>query len=148
MEFIKCPRCDLNYIQAGEKMCKICMQELKGSRYEEEIEYCSICNAAPALPGRDICLSCLHDMTGEVDENEQNEGAAQPCIKITGMNAMGEILPQIPNTDIDEKMEEFPELDDLPQNMDDMDEELSLESVIEDEEEEENQEDDEFDDFN
>lgn len=62
MKLIKCPRCDLNYIQENEKLCKVCQRELKGSQVEDEMELCSVCNAAPALPGRDVCLSCLKEM--------------------------------------------------------------------------------------
>jgi len=54
MKLIKCPRCDLNYIQENEKLCKVCQRELKGSQVEDEMELCSVCNAAPALPGRDV----------------------------------------------------------------------------------------------
>ena len=59
MKLVKCPRCELNYIQEGEKYCKVCMRELKGEQTQEEMELCSVCNAAPALPGKDVCLSCL-----------------------------------------------------------------------------------------
>ena len=28
MKLVKCPRCELNYIQEGEKYCKVCMANL------------------------------------------------------------------------------------------------------------------------
>ena len=73
MKLIKCPRCDLNYIQENEKLCKACQRELKGSQVEDEMELCSVCNAAPALPGRDVCLSCLKEMASGGSHNENDE---------------------------------------------------------------------------
>ena len=63
MALIKCPRCELNYIQDTEGYCKICKREMKGEVQREEIEMCTICNEAPALPGKDGKLSA-----GQVSE--------------------------------------------------------------------------------
>ena len=37
MKLVKCPRCELNYIQEGEKYCKVCYRELKGEQHQEEM---------------------------------------------------------------------------------------------------------------
>ena len=50
MKLVKCPRCDLNYIREDEKYCKVCLREMKGDSYQEEVELCSICNENPTLP--------------------------------------------------------------------------------------------------
>ena len=123
MKLIKCPRCDLNYIQEGEKYCKVCMRELKGEQVQEEMELCSICNAAPALPGKDVCLSCLKEMqqgTADEDSSEDREPVAESTIGLNSVSTMDEIIPQV-HEDIPER--EFGEIEN----------ELSLESVIEDE---------------
>mgnify|MGYP006976125300 CR=1 FL=1 len=73
MKLIKCPRCELNYIQENEKLCKVCQRELKGSQTEDEMELCSVCNAAPALPGRDVCLSCLKEMANDTTDESIEE---------------------------------------------------------------------------
>ena len=52
MKLVKCPRCELNYITENEKYCKVCLREMKGDAPKDEIELCSVCNEAPALPGR------------------------------------------------------------------------------------------------
>ena len=52
MKLVKCPRCDLNYIREDEKYCKVCLREMKGEPTNDDMELCSVCNAAPALPGR------------------------------------------------------------------------------------------------
>lgn len=127
MNLVKCPRCDLNYILDTEKLCKVCLREMKGSHVEDEMEMCSVCNAAPALPGRDVCLSCLKEMTsGGSDESiEENTAVVnESTIGLNSMSSMDEIIPQI-HEDLDDN--EFG----------DMESELSLESVIEEENEDE-----------
>ena len=126
MKLIKCPRCDLNYIQENEKLCKVCQRELKGSQVEDEMELCSVCNAAPALPGRDVCLSCLKEMASggsDTDNDETPTAVDESTIGLNSVSTMDEIIPQTEFGDIES--------------------ELSLESVIEDEENEDDDEDDE-----
>ena len=135
MNLVKCPRCDLNYILDTEKLCKVCLREMKGSHAEDEMELCSVCNAAPALPGHDVCLSCLKEMSNGGSDQDIEENPASVDESAIGLNAMSnmdEIIPQI-NEDIPEG-----EFGDIAN-------ELSLESVIEEEENMEN-EDDEDDD--
>ena len=55
MKLVKCPRCELNYITENEKYCKVCLREMKGEAPKDEVELCSVCNEAPALPGRAQC---------------------------------------------------------------------------------------------
>ena len=63
MRFVKCPRCELNYIPENEEYCPVCKREMKGERHEEPIELCSICNENPVMPGRDVCYECYKEMT-------------------------------------------------------------------------------------
>ena len=32
MKYTKCPRCGLNYILQGEKLCKVCIDEIEGRK--------------------------------------------------------------------------------------------------------------------
>ena len=125
MKLIKCPRCELNYIQENEKLCKVCQRELKGSQTEDEMELCSVCNAAPALPGRDVCLSCLKEMAsggGNEEVEEAPVSVDESTIGLNSVSTMDEIIPEIE--------------EDIPANeYGDIQNELSLESVIEDENE-------------
>ena len=132
MNLVKCPRCDLNYILDTEKYCKVCLREMKGSHVEDEMELCSVCNEAPALPGHDVCLSCLKEMGSSNSDQDIEENVAEVDESAIGLNSvsnMDEIIPQI-NEDIPES-----EFGDIAS-------ELSLESVIEEEENEENEEED------
>lgn len=126
MNLVKCPRCDLNYILDTEKYCKICLREMKGSHVEDEMELCSVCNEAPALPGHDVCLSCLKEMSttnndGDVEEN--GPVVDESTIGLNSVSNMDEIIPEMDDSD----------------DFADLEGELSLESVIEDEENEENE---------
>ena len=130
MNLVKCPRCDLNYILDTEKLCKVCLREMKGAHVEDEMELCSVCNAAPALPGRDVCLSCLKEMSGNSGDDSVEENAAvvdESTIGLNSMSNMDEIIPQMSDDD----------------DFADLEGDLSLESVIEDEENEENEDEDE-----
>ena len=130
MNLVKCPRCDLNYILDTEKFCKVCLREMKGSHVEDELEMCSVCNEAPALPGRDVCLSCLKEMSDNTTDEDVEENAAVVDESTLGLNSvsnMDEIIPQMNDDD----------------DFADLEGDLSLESVIEDEENEENEDEEE-----
>ena len=122
MNLVKCERCELNYIQEHETLCKVCLREIKGGQVQDEMELCSICNEAPALPGRDVCLSCHKEMTagGGEPSDEDAEGVTESALALNSVSTMDEILPQI--------HEEIPEGE-----FGEIANELSLESVIEDE---------------
>ena len=125
MNLVKCPRCDLNYIREDEKYCKVCLQEMKGESRSEEIELCSICNEAPALPGKDVCLFCLKEInqsnSTDQDTADQNGVDASNIGDMDSVSGMDEIIPD--------------EEDDISgQEYGEMEQELSLEEVREDEE--------------
>lgn len=131
MKLVKCPRCELNYIQETEKYCKVCLREMKGEPTSEELELCSVCNAAPAMPGKDVCLSCLKEMTtGSTNDNEEeNTNVEEPSIGLNSVSSMDEIIPEIE--------------EDIPANeFGDIQNELSLESVIEEEDQDDEEEED------
>ena len=134
MTLIKCPRCDLNYITPDQKYCKVCMREMKGEGSSEEVELCSVCNEAPALPGKDVCLFCLKEMNqsnNEEDDTTEPESVDASNIgDMDSVSGMDEIIPD------DE--------DDIPgQEYGEMEQELSLEEVREDEERNADEEDEE-----
>ena len=126
MRLIKCPRCELNYITEGEGYCKICKREMKGESQREEIELCTVCNEAPALPGKDVCLFCLKEMNkGNEDQEDQEEGTRENVEPDTigdmdSVSGMDEIIPEVE----EEETDEFGAID----------QEMSLEDVREDEE--------------
>lgn len=125
MTLMKCPRCDLNYITPDQKYCKVCLREMKGEGEPEEVELCSICNEAPALPGKDVCLFCLKEMNQS--NNDESEAAMQEGVDANNIGDMDSVSGMdeiIPDEDDDISSSEYG----------DMEHELSLEEVREDEE--------------
>ena len=135
MKLVKCPRCDLNYIREDEKYCKVCLREMKGEPTNDDMELCSVCNAAPALPGKDVCLSCLKEMQsggGREEVEDAPVSVDESTIGLNSVSTMDEILPEIE--------------EDIPANeYGDIQNELSLESVIEDENEDDDEDKDDDD---
>jgi hypothetical protein len=132
MNLVKCPRCDLNYIQETEKLCKVCQRDMKGEQASEEMEMCSVCNAAPALPGHDVCLGCLKEMNTGTTSNEQDDAnvADGALPELSSVSTMDEIIPQID--------EDIPETE-----YGDIQNELSLEGMMEEENRDEDEEEEE-----
>ena len=134
MKFVKCPRCELNYITESERYCKVCLREMKGDGEQDEIELCSVCNEAPALPGRDVCLFCLKEMNGQNNAEEQSD--TENTVNPNTIRSMDDVS----------SMDEIPEIDsDIPAGeYSEMENELSLESMQEDEADEDNEDEDEL----
>ena len=131
MALIKRPRCELNYIEEGEGYCKICKREMKGESRHDEIEMCTVCNEAPALPGKDVCLFCLKEMNAHNARNEDEnvEHVDSANLDIDPVSTMDEIIPEIE--------EDIP-----PREYDEIENDLSLDEMG-DEEAEDDEEDDE-----
>ena len=64
MALVKCPRCDLNYMNDTDEMCIVCRRELSGEpdRYEV-VEMCSECGENPVVPGHELCAACLKEQS-------------------------------------------------------------------------------------
>ena len=76
MKLIKCPRCELNYINENETMCAVCRKDVRGEKEPEEmLELCSECGENPVVPGQEVChlkktVECpeyTHDQRGDAD---------------------------------------------------------------------------------
>lgn len=129
MKFIKCPRCELNYMTESERYCKVCLREMNGDGEQDEVELCSVCNEAPALPGRDVCLFCLKEMNGQ--NNTEDQPDTENAVNPNTIRSMDDVSA----------MDEIPEIDsDIPAGeYSEMENELSLESMQEDEADDENE---------
>ena len=134
MKFVKCPRCELNYITESERYCKVCLREMKGDGAQDEVELCSVCNEEPALPGRDVCLFCRKEMNGQKNNDDQND--AENTVNPNTIRSMDDVR----------SMDEIPEIDsDMPAGeYSEMENELSLESMQEDEADEDSEDEDDI----
>ena len=63
MGYIKCPRCELNYMPDTERYCSVCKREMRGEDEHDEIELCSACGENPVVPGEELCAACLKELT-------------------------------------------------------------------------------------
>ena len=94
VKYIKCPRCDLNYIDSEkQEYCDVCIAELKGRKLqfadldeedyaelENEIEpeeICPVCGVNHLRPGEKVCDQCRalqdYDEEEEVDIDQDEE---------------------------------------------------------------------------
>lgn len=96
VKYIKCPRCELNYIDSEkQEYCDVCIAELKGKKLQfadledeyEEIdaeleseELCPVCGVNRIMAGEKMCESCKaqqeyedeDDVDMETDEEWKN----------------------------------------------------------------------------
>ncbi len=127
MGFKKCPRCELNYISDAETYCKVCLREMRGEETREEVELCTVCNEAPAIPGKDVCLFCWKEMQarGEAVEGPGGEEDEMSLDDTVDDDIIPEIEEDIPEAEYQE-----------------ISNDLSLEEMEEDENREEDDEED------
>ncbi len=64
--YIRCPRCELNYIQKKDKFCNVCKIEMKavgtlGIDENLDLELCPICKVNFINPDEDICVACAKE---------------------------------------------------------------------------------------
>lgn len=65
IEYIRCPRCELNYIDKKDKLCKVCKMELESNRHdtEEEVEQgiCPVCRINVINDDEEMCSMCAQE---------------------------------------------------------------------------------------
>lgn len=94
MGFIKCPRCELNYIREEEQYCSVCKREMKGEVHDDPFELCSICNENPVMPGKDVCLVCYKEMNqqqGLRDDTSDEQETPDVSLDMEDVTDMQEI---------------------------------------------------------
>ena len=72
--YIRCPRCELNYILKKDKFCNVCKQEMKavgalGAEEDMDLDLCPICKINYINPDEDICPACAKERELEEGEN-------------------------------------------------------------------------------
>lgn len=108
MAYEKCPRCELNYILDGGKLCTVCRKEVCGeSEHDDLPEMCSECGENPAIPGGELCAICLKEVTrrAAAAASEDVLLAEDPTLEINSMSSMDEIELDLVDDDMD--AEEF-----------------------------------------
>ena len=79
VEYVRCPRCELNYIEKGQQYCKVCEAELssKGNREisdeeAKELNLCPICKINYLMDDEEICSECATEKAIHENEDEIN----------------------------------------------------------------------------
>lgn len=74
--YIRCPRCELNYIEKKEKLCSVCKAELSAKKDEFigdlDLELCPICKTNYIQPDEIMCATCLKEH-GNADDEDGND---------------------------------------------------------------------------
>ena len=91
MSLIKCPRCELNYMNDTDKMCSVCRREVRGeSEQFEMIEMCSECGENPVVPGQELCAYCLKELARRsavsTDDTIEPEATSIEIDSVSGMD--------------------------------------------------------------
>ncbi len=80
--YIKCPRCELNYIFAKDKFCEVCKKSMRAGSlaeddeydYEEEgLELCPICKLNYLNDGETICATCEEENLSLEKDNDTDD---------------------------------------------------------------------------
>ena len=120
--YIRCPRCELNYILKKDKFCNVCKQEMKalgtlGAEDNLDLELCPICKINYINPDEDICPACAKER--ELEDGE--EGTS----KFGSRDDWSSYTNQEDDSDYDDEevgdMVSISNLDDGPISDDDMD---------------------------
>lgn len=62
MGLVKCPRCELNYIQEGEKCCNVCRRGMKDDSDSDELNnICPECGEHTVAKGKELCSFCIRE---------------------------------------------------------------------------------------
>lgn len=80
--YIRCPRCELNYILKKDKFCNVCKLEMRaqgtlGVDENLDLELCPVCKVNYINFDEDMCVACAKEKAledGLVDEDDDNDG--------------------------------------------------------------------------
>ncbi len=156
VRYIKCPRCELNYIDADkQEYCDVCIAEMKGNKLEfadledeeldealeaENTELCPICGVNPIHFGETMCESCRskseYEDDDDIDPDKDEEWKSYLDDDMEDLT--------LDDEELEEEFEDEEDEDDEYSEPDDFDE--SYEDLADEDFDDEDDEDDEDDD--
>ncbi len=147
-QYIRCPRCELNYILKKDKFCNVCKIEMKaqgtlGVDENLDLELCPICKVNYINIDEDMCPACAKENAlGDSDDNDSgidNDGSWRGVYDTNDEEDYG-------GRDDEETgdMVSITDLDDAPLDSDD-DMELGLDDDLDDDDKLSDDEDETFD---
>jgi len=164
-DYIKCPRCELNYIHKNQGYCDVCKAELKlGPQLvfaveeddEEPMELCPICKQVYIREGDGMCAKCREEMDFkkenlDIEEDEEwknylddEDDAVENDEEMLSLSKLAEEEAD-ELFDDEEEEEEVEEVNDEPDDFEIPEiDEKDFEEDEDDEEEEDDEDDDDF----
>lgn len=152
--YIRCPRCELNYIEKKDKLCSVCKAELSAKKDDFigdlDLELCPICKTNYIQPDEIMCATCLKEHQAEGEDvsndwedylNRDEEEIVYDDEETGDMASVTDLDDEIIDDDLDTGIGFDDRLDDG--SLDDLDEDFDDEDLDLDDEELEDEEDDE-----
>lgn len=116
MALKKCPRCELNYIQAEESYCNVCKRDIKGEAdVEETVTICIECGENETVKGSEYCSACLREAMRQeklAEASTDEEDAVEidlDSVELDDMDIPVSRDDDIPETELEEIESEFGE---------------------------------------
>lgn len=159
VEYIRCPRCELNYILKKDKLCKVCQMEISSlgkSNDLEGMQICPICKANYINDNEDMCSYCAeeksHDdsLIGDFDREDNWRMYVENDDAETEEDEVGEMCSVADSTDEDELESAglvIEDLDEDEMDVGDLDDLDALDDLDDDDFDDDEDFDDEDDDF-
>ena len=161
-DWVKCPRCDLNYMRKGEEYCDVCKAELKKAPPlifavdedddVEALELCPVCHQNYVRPNEKMCAKCAEEKDYKsaheemdddeswkeyLDDEEEEEEEDEDMLSLNKLaEEEGDLIDE---EEEEEEIEEYKDADDF--DVPEIDESDFEDTDEEDEEEEEEDED-------
>lgn len=113
MALKKCPRCELNYIQAEESYCNVCRRDIKGEvEAEETVTVCIECGENEPVKGSEYCSACLREVLRQEKLAEASDDEEEATLDIDGVELDDMDIPvssddDIPENELEEIENEF-----------------------------------------
>ena len=113
VQYIKCPRCELNYILKKDKYCDVCKAEMKAGclddndldELDEGLELCPICKVNYIQDDETMCASCQEEQL-EGTSNKDDEPDWRGFVdKADEEDEELDLLPVEEDEEIDEELE-------------------------------------------
>ena len=111
--YIKCPRCELNYILVKDKFCDVCKSEMKAGildendfdELEEGLELCPVCRVNYISEGETMCATCQEEQMSLEKDDEPNWRGFVDKSEETDDEEDLDLLPVEEDEEIDEELE-------------------------------------------
>lgn len=146
VSYIRCPRCELNYITKEEKYCSVCKKEMQvgGGDFvdEAELEICPICKTNYIQPDEIMCASCYAERANDPNFDGEEDSEWNQYIN----RDEEDMISDNPDEELGD-MASVKDLDDDDDDYDDFDDDDDLGVVMDDEDMLDDDDDEDFDDL-